>query len=143
MVIQTIRKKRPLPARQLAEMYDVTPRTIMRWAAQTRADWIDEQAAGREAIRAYHDDDGHSWTQTAKHFHLSLSTVKERAYRARKERAAEAEEKARNEVHKNEVPLIDPETGVQKVDKREPSGGESRVSLGAGLGNEAMQMTSL
>ena len=30
MVIQTIRKKRPLPARQLAEMYDVTPRTIMR-----------------------------------------------------------------------------------------------------------------
>ena len=85
MVIQTIRKKRPLPARQLAEMYDVTPRTIMRWAAQTRADWIDEQAAGREAIRAYHDDDGHSWTQTAKHFHLSLSTVKERAYRARKE----------------------------------------------------------
>lgn len=103
MVIQTIRKKRPLPARQLAEMYDVTPRTIMRWAAQTRADWIDEQAAGREAIRAYHDDDGHSWTQTAKHFHLSLSTVKERAYRARQERAAEAEEKARNEVHKNEV----------------------------------------
>lgn len=91
MVIQTIRKKRPLPARQLAEMYDVTPRTIMRWAAQTRADWIDEQAAGREAIRAYHDDDGHSWTQTAKHFHLSLSTVKERAYRARKERAAEGQ----------------------------------------------------
>lgn len=107
MVIQTIRKKRPLPARQLAEMYDVTPRTIMRWAAQTRADWIDEQAAGREAIRAYHDDDGHSWPQTAEHFHLSLSTVKERAYRARKERAAEAEEKARNEVHKNEVPLFD------------------------------------
>ena len=27
--------------------------------------------------------------------------------------------------------------------KREPSGGEGRVRLGAGLGNEAMQMTSL
>ncbi|MGE4656779.1 IS607 family element RNA-guided endonuclease TnpB, partial [Bifidobacterium longum subsp. suis] len=27
--------------------------------------------------------------------------------------------------------------------KREPSGGVSRVRLGAGLGNEAMQMTSL
>ncbi|WP_029680415.1 zinc ribbon domain-containing protein, partial [Bifidobacterium longum] len=27
--------------------------------------------------------------------------------------------------------------------KREPSGGASRVRLGAGLGNEAMQMTSL
>ena len=107
MVIQTIRKKRPLPARQLAEMYDVTPRTIMGWAAQTRADWTDEQAAGREAIRAYNDDDGHSWTQTGKQFHLSLSTVKERAYRARKVRAAEAEEKARNEVHKNEVPLFE------------------------------------
>ena len=28
-------------------------------------------------------------------------------------------------------------------EKREPSGGESRVRLGAGLGNEAMQVTSL
>ena len=27
--------------------------------------------------------------------------------------------------------------------KREPSDGDSRVRLGAGLGNEAMQMTSL
>lgn len=104
MTMKTIRKKRPLSARKLAEMYDVTPRTIMRWASQTRADWIDEQAAGREAIRSFHDDEGHSWTQTADHFGLSLSTVKERAYRARKERQAEAEERARRMA--GEVPLF-------------------------------------
>lgn len=104
MTMKTIRKKRPLPARELAEMYDVSPRTIQRWASQTREDWIDEQAAGREAIRAYHDDEGHSWTQTAAHFGLALSTVKERAYRARRERQAEAEEKARRLA--GEVPLF-------------------------------------
>ena len=32
---------------------------------------------------------------------------------------------------------------MRRPAKREPSGGESRVRLGAGLGNEAMQMTSL
>lgn len=105
MTMKTIRKKRPLPARELAEMYDVSRRTIQRWASQTREDWIDEQAAGREAIRAYHDDEGHSWTQTAMHFGLSLSTVRERAYRARRERQAEAEEKARHLP--GEVPLFE------------------------------------
>ena len=37
-----------------------------------------------------------------------------------------------------------PEGGTMRHPaKREPSGGGSRVRLGAGLGNEAMQMTSL
>ena len=102
-----LRKKRPLPAREMAEMFGVNPRTIRSWNAVKREDWIDEQAAMRESIRAYHDDEGHTWPQTAEHFNMSQGAVRQRCYRARKERAAEAEEKARNEVHKNEVPLFD------------------------------------
>ena len=43
MTIQTIRKKRPLPAKELAEAYGVSVRTIKYWNSQTREDWIDEQ----------------------------------------------------------------------------------------------------
>lgn len=107
MTIQTIRKKRPLPAKELAAMYDVSVRTIQRWASQTREDWIDEQATTREAIRAFHDDEGHTWPQTAKHFNLSQDAVRRRCYRARKERAAEAAAKAEAEKHAGEVPLFD------------------------------------
>ena len=94
MTIQTIRKKRPLPAKELAEAYGVSVRTIKYWNSQTREDWIDEQATLRESIRAYHDDDGHSWSQTADHFTMTQGAVRQRAYRARKERQAEAEAKA-------------------------------------------------
>lgn len=102
-----LRKKRPLPAREMAEMFGVNPRTIRSWNAMKREDWIDDQAAMRESIRAYHDDEGHSWAATAEHFNMSTDAVRKRCYRARKERAAEAEEKARNEAHKNEVPLFE------------------------------------
>lgn len=105
MTIQTIRKKRPLPAKELAEAYGVSVRTIKYWNSQTREDWIDEQATLRESIRAYHDDDGHSWSQTAAHFTMTQGAVRQRAYRARKERAAEVEEKARH--MDGEVPLFD------------------------------------
>jgi len=111
MTVQTIRKKRPLPAKELAKMYDVSTRTIYRWNSQTREDWIDEQAATREAVRAYHDDEGHTWPQTAEHFGMSQGAVRQRCYRARKERAAEAkakaETKAETERHAGEIPLFD------------------------------------
>lgn len=94
MTIQTIRKKRPLPAKELAEAYGVSVRTIKYWNSQTREDWIDEQATLRESIRAYHDDDGHSWSETAAHFTMTQGAVRQRAYRARKERQAEAEAEA-------------------------------------------------
>jgi uncharacterized protein YjcR len=107
MTVQTIRKKRPMPARELWEAYGVSIRTIKRWNSRRPGDWIDEQAATREAIRAYHDDGGHSWAQTVEHFNMSLSAVRQRAYKARvrSERAAEAEEKARH--MDGEVPLFD------------------------------------
>lgn len=76
-------------AKQAAQRVGVSERTAQRWTSRSRADWLTEKAQEREAIRAYHDDEGHSWTQTAKHFKLAVSTVKERAYRARKERAEE------------------------------------------------------
>lgn len=85
-----------IPARKL----------VKSWNSQTREDWIDEQAATREAVRAYHDDEGHTWPQTAEHFNMSQGAVRQRCYRARKERAAEAEEKARNEAHKNGMPFL-------------------------------------
>ena len=68
--------------------------TIARHTSRTRAEWLQEVAEEREAIRAFHDDEGHSWTEAAKHFRLDVSTVKRRAYRARQERAQEAADRA-------------------------------------------------
>lgn len=86
MAIQTIRKKRPMKAKVLAEAYGVSISTIKRWNSQTRKDYLGEQARLREEIRAYHDDDGHSWAKTAERFEMSISAVRQRAYRARKDR---------------------------------------------------------
>ena len=52
MVRTTLRKKRPVSARELAEAYGVSTRTIQSWVAMKREDWIDEQAAMREAVRS-------------------------------------------------------------------------------------------
>lgn len=99
--------RKGLTAREAAKRAGMSPRTAQRWTSQPRAQWIAEKAAEREAIRAFHDDEGHSWTQTAAHFGLHVDTVKRRAYTARKERAAErveAEQKAREA---NEPPLFE------------------------------------
>ena len=105
MVRATLRKKRPMTAREAAALFDVNPRTIRSWNAIKREDWIDEQATLREAIRAYHDDEGHTWPQTAEHFNMSQGAVRQRCYRARKEREAEAAEKSKH--MDGEVPLFD------------------------------------
>lgn len=106
MTIKTIRAKRPISARKAAETYGVSIRTIQRWASQPREEWIDDQATTREAIRAYHDDDGHSWSETSKHFNMSTSAARQRAYKARKEREAEAKAAAEADEHRGEVPLF-------------------------------------
>lgn len=67
----------------------LSPATIKRWTSASRDEWLQQKADEREAIRAFHDEDGHSSTQTAIHFRLDVSTVKCRAYRARKEREQE------------------------------------------------------
>lgn len=107
MTYKTIRKKRPVTAREAAEAYGVSIRTVQSWVAMKREDWIDEQATLREAIRAYHDDEGHSWSQTAEHFKMSTSAVRQRAYKARKEREAEAEARVKKEKHTGEVSLLE------------------------------------
>lgn len=80
--------------RDLSERTGLSPATIARHTSRSRAEWIRQKADEREAIRAFHDDEGHSWPQTARHFRLDISTVKRRAYRARKERAQEAADRA-------------------------------------------------
>ena len=76
------RKKRRLTAREGAALTGVTPRHVRRLVALPRDEWLAQMAVEREAIRAYHDDQGHSWTETAAHFKLHVGTVKQRAYRA-------------------------------------------------------------
>lgn len=78
--------------RELVKRTGLSRSTISRHTSMPRAEWLQQKADEREAIRAYHDDEGHSWPETAKHFGLSYETVKQRAYRARKERAKEREE---------------------------------------------------
>lgn len=73
--------------RDLTKRTGLSPATIARHTSRTRDEWLQQKADEREAIRAFHDDEGHSWAETAKHFRLDVSTVKRRAYRARKEQA--------------------------------------------------------
>ena len=68
--------------------------TIKRWTSRSREQWLQQKADEREEIRAFHDEQGHSWTETAARYRLDISTVKRRAYRARKERAQEEAERA-------------------------------------------------
>lgn len=77
---------------ELSKRTGLSRATIARHTSMPRAEWLQKMADEREAIRVFHDDEGHSWPETAKHFGLSVDTVKRRAYRARKERAAEREE---------------------------------------------------
>lgn len=82
----------PRNGRTISEASEITglsPRTIRRWTSRSRAEWIQQKADEREEIRAFHDEQGHSWTETAARYRLDVSTVKRRAYRARKERAQE------------------------------------------------------
>lgn len=84
-------EKRRVSAKEAAQRLGISERTVRNLVAQPRDEWITEQAARRERIRAYHDDEGHSWSETARHFGVTIDTVKPLGYRARKERAAERE----------------------------------------------------
>lgn len=81
--------RKGMSVRELSERTGLSRATISRHTSRSRAEYIADMAAEREQIRAFHDDEGHSWSQTAKHFGLTVDTVKRRAYRARKEREAE------------------------------------------------------
>lgn len=83
-----------LTAKEAGRRAGTSERTARRWTSQTRQAWLHDKALEREQIRSYHDDEGHSWSETAKHFGVTQEAVKQRAYRARKERAAEREAEA-------------------------------------------------
>ena len=85
---------------EMSQGTGLSPATIKRWTSRSRDEWLQQKADEREAIRAFHDEGGHSWPQTAKHFRLDVSTVKRRAYRARKERQQE-----QLDLHQPPLPL--------------------------------------
>ena len=76
-------------AREFAAIMGVSVRTAYRW---TEGKWLNQRAMKWEEIRRYHDDEGHTWAETAKHFGLHISTVRHQAYRARMKREAELEQ---------------------------------------------------
>jgi hypothetical protein len=92
--------------RDLAEKTGLSRATIARHTSISRDEWIQQKAEERKEIRRYHNDEGHSWPETAERFKLSYDTVKRRAYRARKDRAAEAVVDAEKEREKVEPPRI-------------------------------------
>lgn len=92
--------------RDLAKKTGYSRSTIALATSMPRAEWLQQKADERETIRRYHDEEGHSWPETAAHFKLSVDTVKQRSYRARKERAAEAAAEAQKGHEKTEPPLI-------------------------------------
>lgn len=100
-------RQRKYTAKEGAERTGISERHVRRLVATPRAEWLAEKASEREAIRAFHDDEGHSWTQTAAHFGLHVDTVKRRAYNARKERATEREEAERKAREASEPPLFE------------------------------------
>ena len=74
--------------RGLSEKTGLSIATIRRHTSLPRDEWLTKKADEREAILTFHDDEGHSWPQTAKHFGLHVDTVRRRARRARRDRAA-------------------------------------------------------
>ena len=88
-------KKRPVTAKEAARRLGISERTVRKIAAQPRAEYLREQFEEREKIRAYKYDEGHTWEQTAAYWGVTVGAVKQRAWRARRERAAEREEAER------------------------------------------------
>lgn len=87
-------------------MLGVSKRTVQRLTSKSRQQYLQEQAERRERVRVYHDDEGHSWTETASHFGVHVDTVKRLAYRARKERAPRTLERGGNTPRINQQPPL-------------------------------------
>lgn len=68
---------------------------------QERRRWLAGRERRREEIRAYHDDRGHTWAETAAVWGVSVDTARQLAYRARRERAQAA--RVRREAREEEA----------------------------------------
>lgn len=78
----------------LSEKIRLTPSAIAHHTSRSRDEWVQQKADERESNRAFHDEEGHSWPQTTRHFRLDVSTVKRRAHKACKEREQDAADQA-------------------------------------------------
>lgn len=91
-----IPKKRSVTAREGAKRMNMSVRTVQRYMAQPRDEWIAEQRARRHAIlETYENNDDLTWEDVAYQFGIKPDTARQLARRARKER--EAEERAKTE----------------------------------------------
>lgn len=92
MVVMVDRRKRyddsDITLRDKAAAEGVSMSTVSRRDSIDRDAWLGDMAFVRERIRAMHDDRGFAWSDVAQAFGLSVSVVRQRAYRARRERAA-------------------------------------------------------
>lgn len=87
-----IQRKRKVTAREGAEKMGLSIRTIQRYIAQPRAEYIQEQKARRLAILETYETGGLTWAEVAQHFGgIHPDTARKLAAKARKERAADAE----------------------------------------------------
>ncbi len=87
-----IQKKRKVTAREGAKRMNLSARTVQRYMAQPRADWIDEQRTRRRLIlETYEQNDSMTWEDVAHQFGIKPDTARQLARRARNERQAEEE----------------------------------------------------
>lgn len=92
---------------ETAAAFEVSPATVIAETAALRRDYREAQLHRRELIRAHHDDQQHSWRQTADAFDIHPDTARRLARRARTERAAELREIERLSREAQEPPLFD------------------------------------
>jgi DNA-directed RNA polymerase specialized sigma24 family protein len=97
-------QQRRVTAKEGALLTGVSERQVRRLVALPRDEWLTKKADEREAILTFHDDEGHSWTQTAKHFGLHVDTVRRRARRARRARRDRAAAQAATAADTHEDP---------------------------------------
>jgi uncharacterized protein YjcR len=84
-----IQRRRNGTAREIAEKFGVSPRTIQRDIAQPRAEWIEDQRQRRRAIlEAYEADEATTWGDVGMLFNIDRDTARQLGARARRERAA-------------------------------------------------------
>lgn len=89
-----IRRKRRVTAKEGARQLKISTRTMQRYIAQPRAEWLEEHRIRRRAIlETYENNDDLTWEDVGRKFGIKTDTARQLALRARKERQAEEDEK--------------------------------------------------
>lgn len=84
--------------RDKAAAEGVSLRTIQRREGVDRETWLRWMAEDREEIRRMHDEEGRTWDDIAGYCGLTVSTVRQRAYRARRDKRRREEDEIARKV---------------------------------------------